>query len=396
MTNMLMNVIHIIYIKRFICLPMVVMCIIISLYDSVSKPVGLVNLGQSCYMNSVLQVLYHTKALKEYFQDINHEDGKILSNAFYDFLVEYDQKKRKKTKCFKPERIHRQMKDISEYYASEETYGNGLPHSAHEFFNFVLEKLIEEQKGIEEDKKVQIGDLFKIVVCSTKQFCQHELERRETGNWFYLDLTVLEDEMKKIKKKRKGCCANCCKKYDLDVKKLIEWYVAPQRLDYGGYGCKKCQKEKAYIRQEKSNIMSTSKYLILAISAIPRVLQKQYNSIFTAPMQLDMAEYLSNNNNENDKNDEKSTKYNLYGVIRHIGFGTYSHYESVVKDGDKWFLCDNNNVTQISKPIETKIDDTHVENDLNNNSQVVSYDILSRKYSDVGVVFLYERVDEQN
>ena len=53
--------------------------------DLFSKPIGLRNLGNSCYMNSVLQVLAHTDDFKEYFLLM------ILKNIFLIMILMKDQ-----------------------------------------------------------------------------------------------------------------------------------------------------------------------------------------------------------------------------------------------------------------------------------------------------------------
>ena len=64
--------------------------------DLFSKPIGLKNLGNSCYMNSVLQVLAHTDDFKEYFLNNNFKEGsKPLSIALKKFLEEYFENKDK-------------------------------------------------------------------------------------------------------------------------------------------------------------------------------------------------------------------------------------------------------------------------------------------------------------
>lgn len=181
-----------------------------------------------------------------------------------------------------------------------------------------------------------------------------------------------------------GCCSSCCKRYDVDIRNLISWY-------FKGALSHNEPDNNNFIINDSPQIYKTSKYLILTIGE-PSIFKKN-NIMITTPIQLDMAEYISNKN-------KGSTKYKLYAVIRHIGFASYSHYEAVVENAGEWFLCDNKNITKIHSPFEKN------RADMKNNdiaSETIQQllistndDILSKKYSDKGVMFFYERVEEQN
>lgn len=73
--------------------------------DLFSKPIGLKNLGNSCYMNSVLQVLAHTDDFKKYFLNNDFNEGsKPLSLALNNFLKKYFENKDKN--YFAQEKLH--------------------------------------------------------------------------------------------------------------------------------------------------------------------------------------------------------------------------------------------------------------------------------------------------
>ena len=112
--------------------------------DLFSKPIGLRNLGNSCYMNSVLQVLAHTDDFKEYFLNNDFNEGlKPLSFALKNFLKEYLENKDNNyfalINLYKA--IQQQYKTKS---TSEMKFANGYQHDSADFLNSFLDSLETE------------------------------------------------------------------------------------------------------------------------------------------------------------------------------------------------------------------------------------------------------------
>ena len=360
------------YIKYSVACMIVGICIM-SVYNSVSKPVGLVNLGRSCYMNSVLQVLYHTKELNKYFLSIGNASEGTLSKYFYDFLQMYNDSQN--NEFFYPIEIHQYIGTVCKEENIKEAFCNYKPHDANEFLIWFLQKLDTEQTVYNyiTNSIVSIQNLFAITT-SIRNYTEFDVR-------LPLEQQNIQDIITHYNNSEGSCCNSCCKRYDVDIRNLISWYFkgALSHNDPGNNN---------FIMKGSDKIYETSKYLILTISD-PRIF-KQNDIMITTPIQLDMAEYISNKN-------QGSTKYKLYAVIRHICFVSYRHYEAVVEDAGEWFLCDDKNVTKIPRPIE-KNRAGMKNNDLSSEAipQLListNDDILSKKYSDKGVMFFYERVD---
>lgn len=375
-----MKITHIMYIKHSVTCMIVGICIM-SVYNSVSKPVGLVNLGQSCYMNSVLQVLFHTKELNKYFLNINNAGEGTLSKYFHDFLKTYNDLQN--DKFFYPIDIHKQINTICQRDHIQEVFCDNMAHDANELLLWFLQKLDTEQtKKLDPEQTVDncmdnsigpIKNLFAI--------------RTITDNVeFDVKLPLLAQNIQEIithynNSGGGGVCSSCCKRYYVDIRNLISWYFKGALSYNESYN-------NIFIINDIAQICETSKYLILSIGE-PSTF-KNNDIMITTPIQLDMAEYILNEN-------KGSTRYKLYAVIRHIGFASYSHYEAVVENAGEWFLCDNKNVTKIHRHIEKNRADRK-NNDLSSEpiqQLLISTDddILSKQYSDKGVMFFYERIE---
>ncbi len=360
------------YIKHSVACMIVGICIM-SVYNSVSKPIGLINLGQSCYMNSVLQVLYHTKELNKYFLSIGNASEGTLSKYFYDFLQMYNASQN--NEFFYPIEIHQYIGTVCKEENIKEAFCNYKPHDANEFLIWFLQKLDTEQTVANyiANSIVSIQNLFAIrtSIIDYAEFCVRLPLKQQN----------IQDIITHYNNSEGSCCNSCCKRYDVDIRTLIS-------LRFNNALSHNESDNNNFIINESPQIYKTSKYLILAIDDT-RIF-KQNDIMITTPIQLDMAEYISNN-------DKWSTKYKLYAVIRHISFASYRHYEAVVENAGEWFLCDDKNVTKIPRPIE-KNRAGMKNNDLLSEAIPQLHistndDILSKKYSDKGVMFFYERVD---
>ena len=82
---------------------------------------GLDNIGGTCYMNVILQILSNTIKLTDYFLNefqMNENDGsKKLSNAFYT-LLKHLWNKNAKTKSFSPDNFKKVLNEINPLFSS--------------------------------------------------------------------------------------------------------------------------------------------------------------------------------------------------------------------------------------------------------------------------------------
>ena len=131
-----------------------------------------------------------------------------------------------------------------------------------------------------------------------------------------------------------------------NLNKLFDKYFQSEKLE--DYKCDQCKKTNCY---KTSRLLNTPKYLIVQLK---RFLFQQetmnYSKITKAveyPLYLDLDNYLIENNiNENINN---KTIYNLNTIINHLGSNfNGGHYTSFHKIQDKWFLADDEDINQIN------------------------------------------------
>ena len=130
--------------------------------DKYKYPKGLLNLGLSCYMNSLLQCLYYIPELRDYFIENknNYDDKRPVCKALAEVMygLKYDEKDYFEAKEFK-----KIMGDKNKLFS-----GKKAGDSKDLFFNLIDSLLTElnEEKSVDEEneKKIDLSnksDLFK-------------------------------------------------------------------------------------------------------------------------------------------------------------------------------------------------------------------------------------------
>lgn len=289
--------------------------------DSFSTPIGLINLGNSCYMNSVLQVLAHTDDFKNYFLKNDFDTKKPLSFALKKFLREYFDNK--KGSYFAPKDLH---EAIRQHYRNENSsfqFANGTQFDAPEFLGHFLSSLEIENSEFVNIFRWQGGDSY----CC--QACNYSWQTKED---FLAWLIAIKSEalVKKELSNNKTGCRNC---YEPALTTLLDYYTSELNSTCI---CKNCHVQNV---KTTSIIPFFPKYLILQF-----VIGENTPFFIQIPKELNLASYCTTQQNVN-------FDYTLYGIVRRIGRTIYSgHYTAAIKDGNAWYICNDSIVYKLSDP----------------------------------------------
>lgn len=286
--------------------------------DSFSTPIGLINLGNSCYINSVLQVLAHSDDFKKYFLENNFSVTKPLSFALKKFLREYFGSK--KGSYFAPKDLH---EAIRQHYKNENSsfqFANGSQFDAPEFLGHFLSSLEIENRDVS-IFRWQGGYSY---------YCQACNYRRQKNTDFLAWQIAIKNEAlvkKELLNNKTGC------RYEPALTTLLEYYTCESNTTIN---CKKCNKKNV---KHTSFISFFPKYLFLLF-----VIGENTPFFIRIPKELNLASYCTTQQNVN-------FDYTLYGIVRRVGRDIYSgHYTAAIKDGKAWYICDDSSVYKLSNP----------------------------------------------
>ena len=257
--------------------------------------IGMINLGNTCYINSCLQVLIHCPnfiyKFFEKFKTIKKEEAPISKN-FYDICYAIVNTLNTQEKYI----------DISnfknEFGRKHPIYGDYNPNDSQEFCRFFLEDLSSELNEVktkaiyreytendqkskkEQDKdfdnkfkereKSIITDIFysQIVTsftceCKSKSYSFQKI----------LDFPLLLPENEQ----------------SVDIIDLFKTYFQPETIDYEKK-CEKCQK--VIKRKKEMKISRPPEILILSLQRIDQKTQNKNECVVTFPQNLDMKDFI--------------------------------------------------------------------------------------------------------
>jgi ubiquitin C-terminal hydrolase len=254
-----------------------------------SKITGLQNLGNTCFINSSLQLLFNCPLLIETISNSDNEELKKYKQTIKDYFQET-------TNTLGPLILFKRYQKLNKNY-----FGKSQ-EDAHEYLTFIIDDIDELGKDINIKNFLEISLISKVNCESCNNFSKVKISEK------ILSLSIdncqtLNDSFNKLYNKE-----------ILDEDNL--WF------------CDKCNKK--VLSSKEIYIDSLSKYLIICLNRFVldgnNIIKNNNNIIFP--------QILFNN-------------YHLRGIIYHIGNINGGHYIcSISRNGNEWILIDDTNIIE--------------------------------------------------
>lgn len=280
-------------------------------------PKGLVNLGNTCYMNSVMQIFLNLHEFNSAINDSHLKKDCVVENcmvcSYKALSAEYEFSSLKES--ISPHNFKKSIGNKNPFF------GNYKQHDALELFLTICNGLHEDLTANKKNKKRKkrsikdipssiIDDFFrgKLKYITTCMKCKISNENIEV--FYNLSMPVnfnsvdqiIDDYFKKETLKENKICENC--KIETKHERMTEILEHPKIL---------C----AHIKLFKVTLGFSHKII----------------------SEIDFKEKIEISNK----------KYKLYGVIEHSGMLSFGHYTSCVNLEDSWYNCNDSYTRKISR-----------------------------------------------
>ncbi|THU53126.1 hypothetical protein C4D60_Mb10t11130 [Musa balbisiana] len=317
---------------------------------------GLENFGNTCYCNSVLQVLYFCIPFREQLLDY-YENNKIVGDAEENLLTcltdlfSQISSQKKKTGVISPRRFVQRVKKQNELFRSY------MHQDAHEFLNFLLNELVDileresnaanaspeasssssssssekvangpsnpTVNGLRKDPFVTwVHDSFQGILTNETRCLRCETVTARDETFFDLSLDIEQN----------SSITSCLKNFS-----STETLNAEDK-----FFCDKCcslqEAQKRMKIKKPPSILVIHLKRFKYIEHLGRNKKLSYRVVF--PMELKLMNTV----------EDPDTEYSLFAVVVHIGTGpNHGHYVSLVKSHNHWLYFDDETVEMIDE-----------------------------------------------
>lgn len=300
---------------------------------------GLWNLGQSCFMNVILQALLHDPILHAHFLGNGHQTqectitdcvGCSVAEAFTEFNT-----------TEKPESFVI-LNLLAATWRGSDALAGYRQQDAHEFYQFLVDKLHSSDDDHVDDyecpcffHKTFHGKLRSTVTCDK---CANVTQTEDPMVDLSLDVQV------QAKKRAMG--SGIGPSSTATLKGCLDSFTSPEHLMADAYNCDQCGTPQKATKQ-------------LQIKKLPAILclqLKRYEHTFAVsekvegridfPLSLNMLPYTTN---PDVRIDRSKYVYDLSTAVVHKGKLDAGHYYAYCRQGDQWVLFNDDRVTVASE-----------------------------------------------
>uniref|UniRef100_A0A6G1SLI8 ubiquitinyl hydrolase 1 n=1 Tax=Aceria tosichella TaxID=561515 RepID=A0A6G1SLI8_9ACAR len=283
---------------------------------------GLVNFGNTCYCNSVLQALYfcmpfRNKILESKAKSKRNSKETLLTCLADLFYTIANQKKR--TGSYAPKKF------INRLRKENEIFDNYMQQDAHEFLNYLLNTIADLLRSDTSDKQAitWVQEIFQGTLTNETRCLNCESISSKDED--FIDLSVDVEQ-------------------NTSLTHCLRVFSKTETLDSEHkYYCEKCcSKQEA---QKRMRIKKPPKILALHLKRFKYMEAQNRHTKLTSRVVFPLELRLFNDNSTEECEDRL---YDLFAVVIHCGFGpNRGHYISIVKSYGFWLLFDDDFVEKL-------------------------------------------------
>lgn len=321
-----------------------------------SQIVGLNNLGNTCFLNTCIQLIVNVKELNDHFisnkyiPELNYNFKKKNFEKTNDIELVYEYGKlineMNNTKSsINPNNFHKIIQNIDDRFSG---YNQ---HDSQEIMVLILDSINEALSyEVEINHKGVIENEIDLLMVESIKAWSDILKNKYsiiTDLFYGLYVNKIFSNEDNSRGKVLSKTFECFNMITLPIKgktlyDMLDNYFIKENLDYK-YNEEKTNKKYKVHRQIK--IMNSPKYLILVLKKY-----SNFNNIYTYPIEnLNISKYC-------EGYDKIDCKYKLEGVGCHSGNLNSGHYFSICRKNDEWYVLNDSNVSKF---------------DINNNKSVL-------------------------
>ncbi|XP_066105578.1 ubiquitin carboxyl-terminal hydrolase 51 isoform X2 [Saccopteryx bilineata] len=324
---------------------------------------GLINLGNTCFMNCIVQALTHIPLLKDFFLSSKHKC--VMTSPSLCLVCEMSSLFHAMYSGSRTPHIPYKLLHLIWIHA--EHLAGYRQQDAHEFLIAILDVLHRHSK---DDSVGQEDSNSNCCNCIIDQIFTGGLQSDVTCQACHSVSTTI-DPCWDISLDLPGSCATLSsqspERADGTVSRndhipgipsltdCLQWFTRPEHL--GSSAKIKCNNCQSY--QESTKQLTMKKLPIVACFHLKRFehlgkQRRKINTFISFPLELDMTPFLASTKESRMKDGQPPTdcapnenKYSLFAVINHHGTLESGHYTSFIRQQkDQWFSCDDAVITK--------------------------------------------------